>query len=710
MLAETRRREIAEALRSNGAVTVAELEARFGVSPMTARRDLDELERRGLVRRTHGGAVLPTTSAHEDSFARRMKVETEAKLRLAEEAVAMLSPRETVFLDSSTTSYFVAKLMIERGLAATVLTNSLPVMELIFSEGGPDVELIGIGGTLRRLTRSFVGPFAVRTVQGHFADRLFLSVKGLTETGMMTDADSLEAEVKRAMIPQAGESTLLVDHTKLLARGLSVVASVAGALGRGRPRGLDRRDRAAARRGRFRGRDRLTRPLLGACRPFLCVDVRVSRRPMGEREQWRRTLLAAMANYIDAGSIVAGAVSLPIWAAYFGFGDSFVSFLGAFSSNAIAAGLGALIGGRICDLLGRKKIYQWDLLLYAFGTLWIVFAFQEWMLLVGFFIVGLTVGADVPGVVDADHRDRAEGEARALRRPRAGALVRRGDRAAAARHRAARPRHARDADHLRPPARGRADHVGAAPGHDRVVAVGEGAEGASPPRSRAYKTLLSRRHAGALAFLIVMYGVWNLVAGTYGIFFPYILDAVGNTSDRANLALQAIWFVSTALAVAFVYMPLIDRVNRRVLLAWSTVLQLAAFVPFIFFEATFLTSLINVVLFGAGAGIGQQSLFQLWSGELFPTLLRSHRAGLHVRRRADRARRLAADAAVGRGLRLQDAVGDPVRDAARQRPGRRAVRARHDRPRPARDRRRARPARQRFTRTEQAEEPVSASP
>ena len=227
MLAETRRREIAEALRSNGAVTVAELEARFGVSPMTARRDLDELERRGLVRRTHGGAVLPSTSAHEDSFARRMKVETEAKLRLAEEAVAMLSPRETVFLDSSTTSYFVAKLMIERGLAATVLTNSLPVMELIFSEGGPDVELIGIGGTLRRLTRSFVGPYAVRTVQGHFADRLFLSVKGLTETGTMTDADSLEAEVKRAMIPQAGESTLLVDHTKLLARGLSVVASVA---------------------------------------------------------------------------------------------------------------------------------------------------------------------------------------------------------------------------------------------------------------------------------------------------------------------------------------------------------------------------------------------------------------------------------------------------------------------------------------------------
>jgi DeoR/GlpR family transcriptional regulator of sugar metabolism len=139
----------------------------------------------------------------------------------------MLSPRETVFLDSSTTSYFVARRMIDAGLSATVLTNSLPVMELVFDEGGPDVELIGVGGTLRRLTRSFVGPFAVRTVQGHFADRLFLSVKGLTDTGMLTDADPLEAEVKRAMIAQAGESTLLVDSSKLIARGLSVVASVA---------------------------------------------------------------------------------------------------------------------------------------------------------------------------------------------------------------------------------------------------------------------------------------------------------------------------------------------------------------------------------------------------------------------------------------------------------------------------------------------------
>ena len=227
VLAETRRREIAEALNSAGSVTVAEVEARFGVSPMTARRDLDELARRGLVRRTHGGAVLPSTSGHEDSFARRLRAAPDAKRQLAQAAVDMLEPRETIFIDSSTTAYFVARRIVETGLITTVLTNSLPVMELLFNEGGPNVEVIGVGGTLRRLTRSFVGPFAVRTVAGHFADRLFLSCKGLTDRGMMTDADALEAEVKRAMIEQSGESILLVDQSKLLVRGLSLIASVA---------------------------------------------------------------------------------------------------------------------------------------------------------------------------------------------------------------------------------------------------------------------------------------------------------------------------------------------------------------------------------------------------------------------------------------------------------------------------------------------------
>ena len=93
MLAMARRSAIADLLRDSGAITVTEVESRFGVSPMTARRDLAELERQGIARRTHGGAVLPSISAQEDSFAQRVEVATEAKMSLAEEAVAMLSPR-----------------------------------------------------------------------------------------------------------------------------------------------------------------------------------------------------------------------------------------------------------------------------------------------------------------------------------------------------------------------------------------------------------------------------------------------------------------------------------------------------------------------------------------------------------------------------------------------------------------------------------------
>jgi DeoR/GlpR family transcriptional regulator of sugar metabolism len=211
-------------LLATGAVSVSQVESRFGVSAMTARRDLHELERRGLARRTHGGAVLPTLAAHEDSFDRRMKVNADAKQLLANAAMSLLSPHETVFLDSSSTTHFVARNIVDAGLAATVLTNSLPIMTMLASEGGPNVELIGVGGTLRALTRSFVGAGATRTVTEHYADRLFLSVKGVVDGDTLTDADSLEADVKRTMIAHARDRVLLIDGSKLDVRGLSAIA------------------------------------------------------------------------------------------------------------------------------------------------------------------------------------------------------------------------------------------------------------------------------------------------------------------------------------------------------------------------------------------------------------------------------------------------------------------------------------------------------
>lgn len=224
---EARRLAIVDLLRETGSVKVAEAEQRFGVSSMTIRRDLSILEREGLARRTHGGAVLDAATArHDEPFIHRLRHATEAKLALAADACASIAPGETVFLDASSTSYFVARRILSSDLPVTVLTNSVPIMALVAEQGEGHVDLIGIGGTLQRVTRCYVGPYAVRCVQGLYADRLFLSCRGVTTEGVITDPGPLEAEVKRAMIGQARVSTLLVDRTKLSVRGLSPIASV----------------------------------------------------------------------------------------------------------------------------------------------------------------------------------------------------------------------------------------------------------------------------------------------------------------------------------------------------------------------------------------------------------------------------------------------------------------------------------------------------
>jgi DeoR/GlpR family transcriptional regulator of sugar metabolism len=226
VLADERRRLIAEQLKEEGSVSVTALGRRFGISLMTARRDLAALERQGVARRTHGGAVLPGPSSHEDAFVRRVETAVEAKERLAAAAVTLIAPGEAVFVDSSSTSWYAARRLVRDNLRCTLLTNSVPVMELVCAAGAPQVELIGLCGALRSLTRSLVGPQAVHGVQSLFADKALLSVKGVTEDGQLTDPDPLEAEVKRAMIRQARTPLLLVDGSKFGRPALHVIGPV----------------------------------------------------------------------------------------------------------------------------------------------------------------------------------------------------------------------------------------------------------------------------------------------------------------------------------------------------------------------------------------------------------------------------------------------------------------------------------------------------
>jgi DeoR/GlpR family transcriptional regulator of sugar metabolism len=170
--------------------------------------------------------VLPSIAAPENSFTQRLAVAAEAKMRLAETAFALLRGGETIFLDSSSTAYFLAVRIAASELALRVITNSGPSMQALAAGEDPRVEVFAAGGALRRLTGSYVGPTAVRTIREHFADTLFFSVAGVAPNGMLTDADDLEAAVKRAMLAQAQESVLLLDDSKLTTRGRQAVAPV----------------------------------------------------------------------------------------------------------------------------------------------------------------------------------------------------------------------------------------------------------------------------------------------------------------------------------------------------------------------------------------------------------------------------------------------------------------------------------------------------
>ena len=111
---------------------------------------------------------------------------------------------------------------------------------------------------------------------------------------------------------------------------------------------------------------------------------------------WLWSFIAGLGDYLDAGSIVAGGASLALWVKYFHLNPSIIGIIAAFSSNGISTAVGAFFAGRLGDRYGRKFIFMFDLLLYALGALVIIVSVNSAMLIIGYMIMGLAVGADVP--------------------------------------------------------------------------------------------------------------------------------------------------------------------------------------------------------------------------------------------------------------------------------------------------------------------------
>jgi DeoR family fructose operon transcriptional repressor len=224
MYAEERHAAIVTRARAAGRVEVAELAEVFDVTPETVRRDLTALERAGLLRRVHGGAILVDLFGFEPALAVRESVQTSEKSVIAEAALAFLPEEGAIALDAGSSTFRLAEILpADREL--TVVTNSLPIASLLAGRKELTVHLVG--GRVRGRTLATVDSAALTYLASVFVDVAFLGTNGFSIARGLTTPDSAEAAVKAAFVSSARRRVLLADHTKYDSAHFAHVADLA---------------------------------------------------------------------------------------------------------------------------------------------------------------------------------------------------------------------------------------------------------------------------------------------------------------------------------------------------------------------------------------------------------------------------------------------------------------------------------------------------
>lgn len=225
LLTEERRRAVVELLEKQGRVTVDELTRLFGVSAVTARGDLDVLSNNGALVRSHGGAVRPLNPVQDYPLEVKKSMFHAEKIRIARAATQLIQNQQTVILDSGTTcAELAANLRRTKPMSLTVITHALNIA--VEFARAPNISLIMIGGILRHVSSSFVGPQAEQMVRDLHADHFFLAVDGLDINVGFTTPDILEAQLNTLMMKAAREVTVVADASKFGRRSLSVIGDM----------------------------------------------------------------------------------------------------------------------------------------------------------------------------------------------------------------------------------------------------------------------------------------------------------------------------------------------------------------------------------------------------------------------------------------------------------------------------------------------------
>ncbi|MBZ4665915.1 DeoR/GlpR family DNA-binding transcription regulator [Mahella sp.] len=225
MLVDERRKKIKEILLRDKSVKVSELIRYFNVSEETIRRDLNELEKEGLIKKNYGGAVLVeelqnAIMAIPPVQQRKFEFSNE-KDAIGRDAAGLIADKNTVILDAGSTTWSVSRYIKDRQ-GITVVTNSVDIAQEFGKDDG--TEVIVIGGKLIKKSMSLVGPKAEAELHNYNADIVFVGVSGISLSKGFTSSDIYEAEVKRAMISAGRKRVVVADHSKFDRQGLIAFA------------------------------------------------------------------------------------------------------------------------------------------------------------------------------------------------------------------------------------------------------------------------------------------------------------------------------------------------------------------------------------------------------------------------------------------------------------------------------------------------------
>ncbi|CQR56329.1 DeoR/GlpR transcriptional regulator [Paenibacillus sonchi] len=210
MLAAERRKKIIDLVHQDKRVLVSDLSRMFEVTEETIRRDLEKLEKDGILSRTYGGAMLNRHTNEDLPFVTRNALNTDMKRNIALKALDLINDGDTLMVDPSSTAFEFLKLLGNKN-NLTVITNSINILHEFASSG---MNIISSGGSLRHRSLSLVGPVAHDTIRRYNVDTAVISCKGIDMERGVTDSNEPECELKKYMLRQAQKVVLLADHTK----------------------------------------------------------------------------------------------------------------------------------------------------------------------------------------------------------------------------------------------------------------------------------------------------------------------------------------------------------------------------------------------------------------------------------------------------------------------------------------------------------------